>query len=155
MPSDLRHLQIEQRQVGLLALDQLHRRRSVHRLADDFNVVEAAQHRQQERTRRPLVIGDHHPQTVSHALLAIGRTISARVSSAVANERQAWRRRRTDGGGGHRDSPARTPRLRPRAMSRSVTRAPLFADGDGQIVSIRAALDQPPGRRSGSWRCRA
>ena len=65
-PVELGHVQVEQRQVRLLLHDQRHRLPARIRFADDADVVEAAEERGEERSRRPLVVGDHDAEGRCH-----------------------------------------------------------------------------------------
>ena len=69
---ELGHVQIEQRQVRLLAHDQRHRLSSRRRLAHDDGVVERSQHRRQKGTRWPLVVRDDDPERRRHVPLRSG-----------------------------------------------------------------------------------
>ena len=63
---ELRHLQVEQRQIRALLLDRRHRLAARRRLRHDHDVVERAQQRREKRSRRPFVVGDHDAQAGVH-----------------------------------------------------------------------------------------
>ena len=65
---ELRHLQVEQREIRGLALDDRHRLLAGSRFTDHDDILAGPQQRHQKCPRRTFVIRDHHPQPRRHLL---------------------------------------------------------------------------------------
>ena len=77
---ELRHLPVEQRQVRLLFLDHRDRLPAGRGFADDRDVLERPEQREQERPRGPLVVGHHDAQPGAHTAARLRTGLSATFS---------------------------------------------------------------------------
>ena len=78
-PVDFRHLDVEERDVGVVPLDELDRFGAVRRLADDGDVGHGPEGGGQKRPRWALVVGDDDPQpSEGHPVRLAGKSSARR-----------------------------------------------------------------------------
>ncbi len=65
-PVQLRHLPIEQREVGPLVFDHGHRLRARRGFPDDHDIGERSEEGDEKGAGGPLVVGDHHAEAGAH-----------------------------------------------------------------------------------------
>ncbi len=70
---ELRHVQIEQGEVGPFAHDDRYGLAAGIGLADDPHVSESTQERREKRTGRAFVVRDHYPKRCGHPALLLAR----------------------------------------------------------------------------------
>src|SRR5207237_2874994 len=71
-PIELRHLPVEKGEIRLLLLDHRDRFLARCRFTDDGDVFKRPQKRDEERPRRPFVVGDHDTKPSAHTATRSG-----------------------------------------------------------------------------------